>query len=147
MSTPITPEQVQLIKSSFQAVAPRADELVEVFYAKLFARAPQLRPLFPDDMTQQKQHLLGAVKLVVVNIDNIETLEQPLMDMGARHVNYGASPDHYGVVRDTMVDAIASIAGDLWNDDLADAWSDALDVVAQIMIRGGEQAQQRSMAA
>jgi hypothetical protein len=34
------------LETSFDVVAPRGDELVDVFYARLFAAAPPVRPLF-----------------------------------------------------------------------------------------------------
>ena len=33
-------------ETGFDLVAPRGDELVDVFYARLFAAAPAVRPLF-----------------------------------------------------------------------------------------------------
>jgi hemoglobin-like flavoprotein len=34
------------LETSFDLVAPRGDELMDVFYARLFATAPAVRPLF-----------------------------------------------------------------------------------------------------
>ena len=33
------------LETSFDLVAPRGDELVDAFYARLFAAAPSVRPL------------------------------------------------------------------------------------------------------
>jgi hemoglobin-like flavoprotein len=34
------------LETSFDLVAPRGDELMDVFYSRLFAAAPAVRPLF-----------------------------------------------------------------------------------------------------
>lgn len=136
-----------LIRSSFTLLAPRAGELMDRFYEHLFRDFPSVRPMFPPDMTKQKQHLTAAVSLVVKHADNLAALEQPLQDMGARHVGYGAQPAHYGAVRDTMLATLAEMAGDAWTPDLRSAWEAALNAVASAMLRGAEKSQAAKRAA
>ena len=64
--------------------------------------------------------------------------------MGARHVNYGAKPEHYPVVRDEMLGAIKDVAGPVWTPAIHAVWTDALNAVAAVMIRGAEQAQRQA---
>ncbi len=126
----------ELIRTSFDAVASQAETLIDRFYDNLFATAPSVRPLFPDDMTQQKRHLLSAVSLVVKHADRLDELAGALMDMGERHVRYGAQEAHYPVVRDVMLRTLAEVAGDAWTSEFEGAWRRALDSVAQMMLRG-----------
>ena len=44
---------IQLIKDSFKMVTPIADQAAEIFYTKLFEKAPQLKPMFKGDMKKQ----------------------------------------------------------------------------------------------
>ena len=37
---------LEALETSFDLVAPRSDELMDEFYARLFAAAPSVRPLF-----------------------------------------------------------------------------------------------------
>jgi hemoglobin-like flavoprotein len=37
---------LQSLETSFDLVAPRGDDLVDTFYARLFAAEPDVRPLF-----------------------------------------------------------------------------------------------------
>ncbi len=128
--------QVERIRISFDAVSPRAHALVELFYDKLFANYPQVRAMFPPDMSKQREHLLSAVALVVKNADKFETLRPALMDMGARHAGYGVKESYYPIVRDTMLGALAEIAGPVWNAQLQQDWAAALNAVASAMIEG-----------
>ena len=53
------------LETSFDIVAPRGDELMDVFYARLFDAAPAVRPLFAGtDLRRQKAMLLSALVLV-----------------------------------------------------------------------------------
>ncbi|MFM9957000.1 MAG: globin domain-containing protein [Phycisphaerales bacterium] len=140
-SQALTAERVERIRSSFAVVAPRVAELMETFNTLLFERYPQVRPLFPPDMTGQKQHLTAAVALVVKHADNLAALEPALMEMGARHVRYGARPEHYPLVGATMLDALESVAGPVWNATLRDDWDWALNAVASAMVKGAEAAE------
>src|SRR5262245_38819472 len=133
------PTDAQIIHDSFSLLAPRTGELMDRFYDRLFAVAPGVRPLFPRDMRQQKQHLAVAVGLVAKNADRLESLTPALMDMGARHVKYGARPEHYPVVRDVLLDVLREMAGDAWTAEMNSAWTAALNAVAQAMLRGAQQ--------
>lgn len=146
MTGTLSPEQVSLIESSFQAVAPAATTLIDRFYENLFAAAPGVRSLFPNDMTEQKRHLLAAVKLVAQNAGRLSSLQSALNDMGARHVGYGALTAHYPVVRDVMLQTLSEVAGPAWNDALDDAWRQALNIVSGYMIEGAWQASEKKAA-
>lgn len=136
--------QVELIRTSFEMVAPRGEELISAFYDHLFADYPGVRDLFPADMTAQKGHLLAAVGLVVKNADKLGELAPQLEEMGARHVGYGAEPAHYPAVRDTMLKTLGAFAGDAWTDEIHEAWEAALNAVAEAMIRGAEKSAKKA---
>ncbi len=132
-------QTVSRIRSSFALLAPRGQEVIDTFYEMLFSKAPGVRALFPRDMAKQKGHLLAAVGLVVKHADNLGELSKPLAEMGQRHVKYGAQPEHYPVVRDTMVEALAKVAGPVWNAQLAADWTGALNAVAAAMLAKADQ--------
>ena len=131
---------IERLESSFKLLAPRGPELVDRFYAHLFSKHPALRPMFPSDMGEQKRKLLASLVLVIENIRDAGKLEQPLHDMGERHVAYGTAPEHYPVVRDTLVSVMAEMAGEAWNDQLTQDWNGALDFVSSVMLEGAKNA-------
>jgi hemoglobin-like flavoprotein len=135
-------QRIERLESSFNLVAPRAQELVDRFYALLFSRYPQVRPMFPNQMGDQKKKLIASLVLVVQNIRTPNKLLDPLTEMGKRHVEYGAVPEHYPLVRDTMLEVLGEIAGKAWTDQLNEDWTVALDLVSSIMIEGARTATQ-----
>jgi methyl-accepting chemotaxis protein len=128
------------LEASFDLLAPRGDELVDEFYARLFAAAPAVRPLFPDDMRRQKTMLLGALVLLRKSLRDLDAIVPKLRDLGARHVSYGARPEHYPLVGSVLIAAMAAVAGESWTQRYELAWSQAYDVVAGVMLEGAEQA-------
>ena len=128
--------QVEILEATFAALAPRGDELVERFYGELFRRYPAVRPLFANVKAEtQQRKLLAALALVVGNLRQPEALSKVLGELGRRHRGYGAQPEHYPAVAETLLDVMAELAGKLWTPQVHRAWADALQVVADAMLK------------
>ena len=54
--------------------------------------------------------------------------------MGERHQQYGVKTEHYPAVAMTLIAVMKEMAGDAWNFTIESAWSQALGVIAKIMI-------------
>jgi hypothetical protein len=48
--------QRKLVQSTFAAIVPIADDAAMLFYQRLFEIAPELRPMFRGDMTEQRKN-------------------------------------------------------------------------------------------
>jgi len=135
------------LETSFDLVAPHGDELMDVFYARLFATAQAVRPLFPDDMRRQKSMLLGALVLLRKSLRDLEAIVPKLRELGARHVAYGAQPEHYPVVGAVLIASLAEVAGDAWGPRFEQAWTIAYGIVAAAMLEGAAQVEPERLAA
>lgn len=138
---------VDALETSFDLVAPRGDELMDVFYARLFEAAPAVRPLFAStDLRKQKIMLLRVLGLLRQSLRDLDPIVPVLRDLGARHVRYGAQPEHYPVVGAVLIASMAEVAGDAWRPEYERAWAAAFDVVAGAMLDGAAE-QQLDLAA
>ena len=130
----MTPEAIARIRSSFAEISGEPRALAGRFYTELFAAAPQLRSLFPVDLTSLQGHFEAALALVVRNLEEMRTLEQPLRDLGAQHVHWGAKP-RTCIVREALIRAIRlSSAG--WTDTVEADWRRAITAIAVPMLQG-----------
>jgi nitric oxide dioxygenase len=130
------------LETSFDLIAPRGDELVDLFYARLFAAAPSVRPLFAGtDLRRQRAMLLGTLVLLRKSLRNLDTIVPKLRELGARHVAYGARPEHYPVVGGVLITSMALVAGEAWRPEYDRAWTAAFDVVAGAMLDGAASAE------
>ena len=128
---------LEALETSFDLIAPRGDELMDAFYARLFATAPAVRPLFANtDMSRQKSMLLGALVLLRKSLRDLDAVVPKLRELGARHVAYGARPEHYPVVGSVLIASMAEVAGEAWTPEFEAAWVAAFDVVAGAMLDG-----------
>jgi hemoglobin-like flavoprotein len=60
----------------------------------------------------------------------------------ARHVAYGARPEHYPVVGEVLIASMAEIAGPAWRPEYERGWNAAFRVVAGAMLERGHAATQ-----
>jgi hemoglobin-like flavoprotein len=138
---------LEALETSFDLVAARGDELMDVFYARLFATAPVVKPLFAaTDLQRQKTMLLGALVLLRKSLRDLEAVVPKLRELGARHVAYGAEPEHYPVVGEVLIASMAEIAGRAWSPEYERAWREAFAIVAGAMLDGAEAASLEAVA-
>ena len=136
------PLDLDSLETSFDVVAPRGDELVDVFYTRLFAAAPAVRPLFAHtDLRRQKAMLLSTLVLLRKSLRDLDAIVPKLRALGARHVAYGAAPEHYPVVGEILIASMAEVAGGAWRPEYGDAWAAAFAVVAGAMLEGAAAAE------
>jgi hemoglobin-like flavoprotein len=128
---------LEALETSFDLVAPRGDQLMDEFYTRLFEAAPAVIPLFAGtDLQRQKTMLLGTLVLLRKSLRNLSAIVPKLRELGARHVAYGAQPEHYPVVGDALIAAMATVAGAAWRSEHERAWREAFGVVAGAMVEG-----------
>jgi len=130
---------LEALETSFDLVAARGDELMDVFYARLFAAAPAVKPLFASsDLRRQKTMLLGTLVLLRKSLRDLEAIVPKLRDLGARHVTYGARPEHYPLVGEVLLASMAEIAGPAWSPEYERTWTEAFAIVAGTMLEGAQ---------
>ncbi len=125
---------IERLEQSFAQIKDRGPEFTTTFYNTLFANYPEVKPLFQQvDMQEQGKKLFASLALVVANLRHPESLTTRLTTMGARHIEYGVVPDHYSMVGNALLQALATTLGPDWTPDLHQNWTEAYQVVAEVM--------------
>ncbi|NEQ42431.1 MAG: globin [Leptolyngbya sp. SIOISBB] len=136
--------QVELLESSFEKVKPRAGEFVASFYGNLFTDYPAAKPLFAhSNMEEQGGKLLKSLVFVVENLRQPGALTEALKGLGARHVKYGALPEHYPLVGNSLIKTFQQYLGDDWTAETQQAWADAYGVITEVMLEGADYSQEQ----
>jgi hemoglobin-like flavoprotein len=130
----VTPDQVQLVQRSFANVAPISEAAAVLFYDRLFEIAPQVKAMFPSDMTEQRKKLMATLAVVVGGLSSLEAILPAASALAIRHVSYGAKAEHYPVVGAALLWTLEKGLGDSWTPEVADAWSTAYGTLAGYMI-------------
>jgi hemoglobin-like flavoprotein len=131
----MTPDAVNALKTSYAGVAATPRQLASRFYEEMFAVAPNLRRLFPDDLFSLQGHFEAALALVIRNLDEMSALNESLRDLGAQHVHWGARPEDYVTAREALIAAIRSLSP-AWTTTLEHEWRSAITAIVIPMIEG-----------
>jgi hemoglobin-like flavoprotein len=130
----MTPDQVKLVQQSFSQVAPIADQAATIFYDRLFEIAPQVKAMFPADMTEQNKKLMATLAIVVNGLSDLPSILPAASALAKRHVAYGAKPEHYPVVGSALLWTLEKGLGLGWTSDVAAAWTTAYGTLSGFMI-------------
>lgn len=129
----MTPDQVKLVQDSFQKVAPIATQAGDMFYARLFEIAPEVRPMFPSDITAQRDKLLQMLTTAVSNLHQVEIIIPAVQDLGKRHVGYGVKDAHYDKVGEALIWTLKKGLGDSFTPPVKTAWAETYGTLAGVM--------------
>ncbi len=124
---------VRLIRESFTAVEPKAEELAHYFYGALFVIAPDCRGLFPISMTTQRSRLLRALVYVVQMVDRPDELVTFLGQLGRDHRKFAVVIRHYDAVGAALLATLKRFLKEKWTPDVELAWTSAYGIIAKTM--------------
>lgn len=136
----MTPEQISMVQNSFKNVVPIADTAADLFYDRLFEIAPDVRPMFPDDLKEQKKKLIMMLATAVNNLHQVETILPAVTDLGRRHVSYGVTAQHYAPVGAALLWTLEQGLGADFTPPVKDAWTQAYTTLAGVMQGAAEAA-------
>jgi diguanylate cyclase (GGDEF)-like protein len=136
----LTPRDIMLVRSSFAQMAPNQAQVANDFYDGLFALAPELQSMFPENLDQQKRKLMEMIGICIGRLHQFESLAETVRALGARHGKYGATAEHYALVGRALLMAIAKSLGDGFTPDVQEAWTKIYQALAITMQSPREQA-------
>ncbi len=136
----MTPDQVKLVQDSFAKVVPIADQAADLFYDRLFAIAPDVRALFPENLKPQKSKLMQMLATAVTNLHQVEKIIPAVQDLGKRHVGYGVSDAHYEPVGAALLWTLEQGLGPAFTPETREAWTATYGVVTAVMKEGAASA-------
>ena len=132
----LTNKQIDLVRRSFERVAPCMGEFADGFYDTLFGYQPALRLLFPDDLDAQKNKLVEMLEAALGLLDEPEKLVPVLEESGRRHALYGVRERHYEPVGGALLAALGETLGAEFDTETAAAWARLYGVMSDAMMRG-----------
>lgn len=132
--TKMTPDQIALLRTSFDAVRPISVQAAALFYNRLFEIAPEVRPLFKGDMAEQGRKLMATLAVVVNGISDMEKLRPAVEALGRRHADYGVKAAHFAPVGAALLWTLEQGLGEAFTPDVRAAWTEAYAALSATMI-------------
>jgi len=131
---------VDAFLQGFELVKNKMPAVVKEFYKNLFKKYPDVKPMFDNvDIADQEQKLVGALGLLVENINDVEKLTSILSSLGSQHQDIGATKDHYAAVSKTLLTSLKKHAGRKWTKKIANNWDAVLNIASEVMLAAYEE--------
>jgi NAD(P)H-flavin reductase/hemoglobin-like flavoprotein len=127
------------LKGSWANVAAAGDDVPLYFYSHLFLSHPELRTMFPIQMSGQRDKLVAALGAVVSNVDKLDNVVPLLEQLGRDHRRFLVATEHYDAVGASLLATLKHFVGTSWLPELADTWAQAYGLVAKVMVAAAEQ--------
>ena len=129
----MTPQEIALVKSTWQKVLPIRDTAAELFYTKLLALDPALKPLFKTGMKEQGQKLMAMISTAVNGLDRLDSIVPAVQDLGRRHASYGVKDADYDTVGGALLWTLEQGLGDAFTPQVKEAWVKAYTLLSSTM--------------
>ena len=118
----MTPEQIELVQTSFQKVVPIKETAGQLFYNRLFELDPSLRKLFQEDLSEQIENLMTMIATAVNGLKRLDSIVGAVQDLGRRHVGFGVKDADYETVGAALIWTLEQGLGSDFTPDTKDAW-------------------------
>ncbi|MEJ2061050.1 MAG: globin family protein [Gammaproteobacteria bacterium] len=129
----MTPEQINQVKASWDAVLPIQDKAAALFYEKLFELDPALRPLFKGDMEEQGRKLMSMITTAVNALNRLDDVVPAVQALGRRHADYGVKDQDYDTVASALLWTLDVGLGDAFTDEVEASWVAVYGLLAGTM--------------
>ena len=126
-------EQIALVQSTWAKVRPISNTAAKLFYERLFALDPSVRPLFKSPIEAQGAKLVRLIDVAVSGLSRVEALAPVLRDLGNRHVGYGVEDHHYDTVGAALLWTLEQGLGTDFTPQVRAAWSEAYGLLSGTM--------------
>lgn len=136
----MTPDQVDLVQASFAKVAPIAPQAAALFYGRLFEIAPEVKPLFKGDISEQGKKLMGTLAVVVNGLKDLDAIVPAAQTLARRHVAYGVTAAHYAPVGAALIWTLEQGLGEGFTPEVKAAWVEAYTLLSGVMIASADYA-------
>jgi len=136
----MTPKQISLVQSTWEMVVPIQKQAATIFYDKLFAADPSLKPLFKNNLEEQKEKLMKMIGIAVTSLDHLDDIVPAVQDLGRRHLAYGVKPKDYMTVGGALLSTLEAGLGSAFTPEVKDAWATAYGILSQAMLAAAEEA-------
>ena len=126
----MTPEQVDLLRKSFDAMYPMRRDIADLCYSRFFELAPDARDLFPGDMERQRIKLMDMIAALVGPL-----FQSLVADSGRRHAEFGVQPSQYAAMGEALMWSLECKFGASFTPELQESWRALYATVQVEMLR------------
>jgi hemoglobin-like flavoprotein len=131
----LTEEDVRIVKDSLPIIRTHLQPASMIFYENLFKVAPELRPMFREDLAGQGMKFFSTLNAIFDMLTEADMAQGEMTELSASHATLGVKPEHYPPMREALDRTLTETLGTDFSPEIRVAWLRAYDDVAAVMIR------------
>lgn len=131
----LSEREIALLRESFRLLRPEEQAASERFYERLFEIAPEVRPMFPADMSEQGMKFMSTLGVILDHLDRPQELEPYLDNLAKGHAAYGVRPEHFPPMGQALIETMRETLGERFPEGADAAWRAAYEELATEMVR------------
>ena len=146
----LSPQTIATIQATVPALQSHGEAITRHFYHLMFREHPEVKGFFNEAHQAtgtQAKALAGAVLAYAAHIDRLEAIAPALPRIIQKHVALGVRPEHYPIVGKCLLRAIREVLGEAATDEIIDAWAQAYQSLADLLIAAEEEVYAANAAA
>lgn len=133
----LSEKTINIVKATAPVMAEHGEAITRYFYQLLFSHHPELLNIFNTSHQKtgrQQAALAAAVYGYAAHIDNLEALSDAVRRIAHKHASFNVKPEHYPIVGEHLLAAVAHVLGDAATDEILEAWAEAYQFLANLFI-------------
>ena|SRR2546430_1012659 len=134
----MTPEQVNLIRKSFDEMWPIRRNLAVQFYNRFFETAPDARRLFPSNMERLHLKLMDTIAAIVGALDHRALFQSIIGHTAHQHERFGVTSSQLAAFGDALIWSLEQQFGSAFTPVLREAWISLYQEVQTQMINNAK---------
>lgn len=95
---------------------------------------PSLRRMFPENLEVQYVKLLDTFNIIVMRLEDLDSIKHQIAELGHRHLEFGTKPEHYSLMGQTLIHTLKECLGDEWNTHTEEAWNFCFETLSSRMM-------------
>ena len=107
----LTPQQVELIRSTFALLEPKSGVAALAFFQRLFALDPRLRALISGDIDAEAEQLMTLLRAATTLADQPRALQAKFARDGSRLFHPSAGQENRAVVGEALLWSLGTTLG------------------------------------
>lgn len=134
----MNPDDAARVRETWALIQPQRKVVCRAFYQRLFARYPELQPLFKGDIAHQADLFETMINTVISALDDPRPVRPLIETLGARHVDYGVVTGDYDKFEQVLLETLADALGDDATPEVQVAWQAVFEELSAVMRAGAE---------
>lgn len=113
-------------------------EIGKIMYMNWFMQCPEVMPMFKGDMAKNGAMVVTMVDNAINLLDDLKKLIPKLINLGKKHVKYGATPEYFAGLGKALVQTLEETLEEEWNQQMKLAWETVFNMMSSVMMHSME---------